>query len=108
MNKVQINLATGEWTIQGKVLSVNAEATYRVWLAKILLLGEELHQNQWWVEFDDEIFALFAKVKEERKMKSTLRPSATRSRLFSHTTHLRQMRMVQVVRVDPNQRQADH
>ena len=36
-------------------------------MAKILLLGEELHQNQWWVEFDDEIFALFSKVKEERK-----------------------------------------
>ena len=67
MLKVQINLATGEWAIQGKVLSVNAEATYRVWLAKILLLGEELHQNQWWVEYDDEISALYAKVKEERK-----------------------------------------
>ena len=77
MHKVKINLATGTRTIQGKVPSVNAEATYRVWLAKILLLGEELHQNQWQVKFDDEIFALFAKVKEERKMKSRLRPSAT-------------------------------
>lgn len=67
MHKVQINLATGEWAIQEKVLSVNAEATYRVWLAKILLLGEDLHQNQWWVEYDDEISALYAKVKEERK-----------------------------------------
>jgi hypothetical protein len=67
MHKVQINLATGEWAIQGKVPSVNAEATHRVWLANILLLGEELYQNQWWVEYDDEISALFPKVKEERK-----------------------------------------
>ena len=68
MHKVQINLATGKWAIQGKVLSVNAEATYRVWLAKILLLGEELYQSQWWwVEFDDKNFALFPKVNEERK-----------------------------------------
>ena len=67
MHKVQINLATGDWAIQGKVLSVNAEATYRVWLAKILLFGDELHQNQWWVEYDDEISALFPKVKQERK-----------------------------------------
>ena len=81
---------------------------YRVWLAKILLLGEELYQNQWWVEFDDENFALFAKVKEERKMKHTLLPSATRSRPFSDTTHLRQMRMDQVVRVNLRHRKADH
>jgi hypothetical protein len=45
MHKVKINLATGTRMIQGKVPSVNAEATYRVWLAKILLLGEELHQD---------------------------------------------------------------
>ena len=45
MHKVQLNLATCEWAIQEKVLSANAEATYRVWLVKILLLGEDLHQN---------------------------------------------------------------
>ena len=67
IHKVQINLATGKWTIQGEVLSANAESTYRVWLAKLLLLGEDLHQNQWWVEFDADIVALYAKVKEERE-----------------------------------------
>ena len=45
MYKVKINLATGTWTIQGTVPSVNAEATYRVWLAKILLLGEEFRSS---------------------------------------------------------------
>ena len=36
-------------------------------VVKVLLLGEDLHQNQWCVEYDDEISALYAKVKEERK-----------------------------------------
>ena len=49
-----------------------SQCQYRVnvpctWLAKLLLLGEDLHQNQWWVEFDADIVALYAKVKEERE-----------------------------------------
>ena len=36
-------------------------------VAKLLLIGEDLHQNQWWVEFDADIVALYAKVKEERE-----------------------------------------
>ena len=52
--------------VQGDVLSINAEATYWVWLARILEMGDGTTDNQWWVELDKFIPKVYKKVAEER------------------------------------------
>ena len=51
----------------GDVLSINTEATYRVWLSRILEFGDDTNANQWWKELDQLVPDVFVKVKEERR-----------------------------------------
>ena len=64
-----ITLAPGDdpFMVQGDVRSVNTEATYRVWLSRILEFGDDTNANQWWKELDQLIPDVFTKVKEERR-----------------------------------------
>ena len=55
------------YSVQGDVLSGNAEATYRVWLARILEMGGGTSENQWWVALDSFIPKVYKKVVDERK-----------------------------------------
>jgi len=41
-------VASGDYKVQGDILSCNTEGTYRVWLALLLTKGDTLHYNQWW------------------------------------------------------------
>ena len=69
LHNVMKRMVSGEvpFLVQGDILSINTEATYRVWLSRILEFGDDTNANQWWKELDQLVPDVFVKVKEERR-----------------------------------------
>ena len=49
LHMVMKKMVTGDdpFLVQGGVLSVHTESTYRVWLSRILEFGDDTNANQW-------------------------------------------------------------